>query len=198
MPTRKQYFLSGMKDWHSKMKIELSKEKMINFNHALFKSNDKNWTETSTIFQETYESLFKESKLDHLIVCMALENAERSAVDSTKRALGRIFSCLHHDPSVLILFTGTSEKTLDGEKPGSEFSIYQRRNSVTNTIHCHRAREVSIDNVNSALFWTVHKHLKKICGVDPQVVEELQPFHNSRSELKFGKDYSINVVSHDL
>ena len=138
------------------------------------------------------------SKLDHLIVCMALENAERSAVDSTKRALGRIFSCLHHDPSVLILFTGTSEKTLDGEKPGSEFSIYQRRNSLTNTIHCHRAREVSIDNVNSALFWTVHKHLKKICGVDPQVVEELQPFHNSRSELKFGKDYSINVVSHDL
>ena len=60
MPTRKQYFLSGMKDWHSKMKIELSKEKMVNFNHALFKSNDKNWTETSTIFQETYESLFKE------------------------------------------------------------------------------------------------------------------------------------------
>ncbi|XP_075241804.1 uncharacterized protein LOC142336773 [Convolutriloba macropyga] len=196
---KKQYFMSRMINWHPNMKVELAKEKMTNFNYGLFKANDKDWNENCTLFLDTYQLLFKESKLDHLIIVITIDKCEREVVAKTKRALDRIFSTIPMDPSVLILFTGDSVAKLDSSKPGAEFSIYHHRQTNTNTMHCHKIpEEISIDNVNSALFWTLHKHLRKICGVDPQTTDEMAPFYNSEAMLDFGKDYIIDVVSHDF
>ena len=60
LQTKKQYFMTKMKNWHKNYRVELTKEKMSSFNFNLYKSNDVQWTEGKPLFLESYQLVLKE------------------------------------------------------------------------------------------------------------------------------------------